>query len=927
MKKFLKILLIVLLSLFLIVLVIPVFFKGEIMNIAREQVNKNVRATVDWKDFSVSLLKGFPDLKVTMEDVSVLGQDKFEGDTLMAFKDFSAKLDIISAFSGKVNVKSIIINKAVVRAIALKDGSVNWDITYPSDDSTAEEEVDTTASTFQIDLKKFIVKDGTVHYYDEELDMFAYLDLLDIDLSGNFSEDYSDLELNSISRSFTFEYDGIKYINKAVLSVVATIGADLVNFKFSSEVNEIKLNELIMGVNGFVSMPDDDINMDIRYFTKESDFKNILSLIPAIYMSDFAGMQATGKVVLEGDAIGTYNDSLMPRVNVLLDITNGRFAYPDLPKSAENIQVDMKVFYDGVHEDNTRIDLNRFHIEMAGNPIDMTFHAITPMTDMQMNGTLVGKVDLSSITDVIPVEDMSLSGIINANLKMMGRYSDIENENYENFNAEGSFSVSDMEVKSEEIPVPVFIKRAVLNFTPRYAELSTFDAIMGKSDLKMNGRLENFIPYVLKDEEIRGSLSLASSLLDINQLMGESIDDTEAVEDTVALSVIEVPRNINFNLNANIDKLVYDNLEIDNIKGKLSVKDGVVSMDKLAMDLLEGSMLVSGKYDPRDILMPLMDLELNLSEIDISSSFHAFNTVEKLAPVAQMTKGKVSVDFAFTSLLDTTMQPVLTSILGSGSLKAKELQIVNNNTLDKVAGLLKNDKLKDPSFKDIKLFFEVNDGRVYVQPFDTKIGPAKLNVQGDQGLDQTMNYLLEFKIPRDEFGNTANDAIENLASLAGSKGFNVKPGENVNVNVSIVGNFTDPKISLNLKDAISNVKDDIKEALQEKVSEEVDKLKESVKEDLSAEIDKIMKDAEAEAEKIKKAAADAAEALVGEAQLRKKQLVKEAGSNPLKKIAAEKTGDGLVNAAQSQGNKLISEAETKADAIMELARKKAEEMR
>ncbi len=146
MKKFFRILFIVLLVIFVVILTVPFLFKGKIMKFAKEEVNRNVRATVDWSDVSVSLFKGFPDLYVSLNNVSVIGVDQFRGDTLMAFDRFASRIDLFSAFSGKINVKSIILDRPVVRAIALKDGTVNWDITYPSTDSTTlEEPTDTSA--------------------------------------------------------------------------------------------------------------------------------------------------------------------------------------------------------------------------------------------------------------------------------------------------------------------------------------------------------------------------------------------------------------------------------------------------------------------------------------------------------------------------------------------------------------------------------------------------------------------------------------------------------------------------------------------------------------------------------------------------------------------------------------------------------------
>ena len=398
-------------------------------------------------------------------------------------------------------------------------------------------------------------------------------------------------------------------------------------------------------------------------------------------------------------------------------------------------------------------------------------------------------------------------------------------------------------------------------------------------------------------------------------------------EDTVSLTVFEVPANVDFTLNTNIKRVNYDKLEISNLKGNVTVRDDVMKMQDVSMDLLGGDMTLSGEYNTQEISTPLVDLDMDMNNIDFPAAFYAFNTVKKLAPVAEMCRGRFSTQLQFSSILDSAMNPVMNSINGKGVLKTDKVEIINNKTLDKVADALKNDKFRNPSFNNVNLSFTIRDGRVYVDPFDTKLGSTDVTVAGDQGLDQTMNYLMNFSIPRNEFGSSANDLLEGLSSQARSKGFDFSPGEDVNIQAKITGTFTDPKVSLALKENLSKAKQEIKEAVQERVKEEVQKVKEEVKKDVSAEIDRIMKDAQEQADKLRKSAADAGESLVGEAQLRKKQLVKEAGSNPLKKVAAEKTGDELVRKAQQQAEKLKKEADLKAESIMETARKKADELK
>ena len=928
MKKFIKIFLSVLLIFILIIALVPLLFKSQIVEKVKQEVNKNILAKVDWDDFSVSLLTGFPDLKVKMKNLSVVGINKFEGDTLIAMKDFAIKLDLMKVLRGDIVVKSILLNKAILNIITLPDSSVNYDIMIPSD--TSEEEVSNdTTSAMVMKLKKFEIKNSRINYIDKLYNMSAFLNGFDGTLTGDFSADYTKLKITSTTKAFSFIMDKMTYINKATLDFNSIIEADLVKYNFTFSENQTTLNDLKLGFEGSFGLPNDtDITIDLRFFAKESEFKSILSLIPAVYMKDFSGVKTEGKFSLEGSAKGIYNEKEMPKIDLIMKINDGNFSYPDLPKSVNNINVDLKVFYDGVQPDNTLVDLNKFHMEMAGNPFDMQLHIKTPMSDMQLNGTLKGKIDIASITDVIPLEGTQLTGNINTDLFFMGKMSDIEKENYENFQANGFLEVNNVIIKGKDIPLPVSISRVSMNFTPQFVKLTAFDALIGKSDIHMNGTLGNFIPYVFNNGIIKGQLNLSSTLLDISELMPDS-DSAEVAEtqDTTALSVIQVPKNIDFLLQSDIKTILYDKLTITNVLGRITVKEGKIIMDNLSMNLLEGFMVMSGEYNSLDITAPLVNYKLDMKGIDIPSSFTAFNTVEKLAPIAALMKGTVSVNMDFNSVLNSDMSPVLESIMGSGFITTDEVEVANSETFNKISQALKNDKLKNIKISDVKAFFEIKNGRIILKPFDTKISSYTVNIGGDQGLDQTLNYAMIFKIPRSEFGSAANDLIEDLTNQAASKGLNIKQNENVNIKVKITGTFKDPKIGLDLNDNMAKVSTDIKEAIKEKVFDQVQKGKEDIKEMGNVEVDKILKEAEEQAANIKAQAKEGGERLIGEAELQGKNLIKEAGSNPLKKALAEKTASGMVKQATQKADALNKEAETKANAIMAEAQKRADALK
>ena len=183
---------------------------------------------------------------------------------------------------------------------------------------------------------------------------------------------------------------------------------------------------------------EEDITVDLKYGLDKADFKSLLSLIPAIYMKDYQDVQAAGKLQLDGSVKGTYNEKVMPDVALTLLVENGRFKYPDLPKSAENIGIDVNLFFDGVQNDNTTVDVNKFHVDLGGNPVDLALNIKTPISDMQLNGNVNMKLDLATINDVIPLDSTTLKGKIDAALDFMGFMSYIDNEEYEKFKADGS---------------------------------------------------------------------------------------------------------------------------------------------------------------------------------------------------------------------------------------------------------------------------------------------------------------------------------------------------------------------------------------------------------------------------------------------------------------------------------------------------------
>jgi len=887
MKKILKWTSLSLIVILLLLVAAPFIFKSKIVSKVKEETNKSLNAKVDFGDFDLSLLRSFPNFSLRVENVSIINLAPFEGDTLLYAKQLDITVDIMSVIKGdEIGIRAIHLENPVMNFLVKKDGKANWDIAKEDNVAAAP----ASESAFKAKLKHYSIKDGRIVYHDESLDFYLGMSGLNHNGSGDFTQDLFELTTHTDIALTQMVYENVPYISNAKSVIEAKLNMDMKNFKFTFLDNKINLNALELGLNGWVAMPDTNIDMELDFTAAKSEFRNFISMIPAIYNNEFSSLKSSGTMALSGFIKGRYNALSMPGFGLTLKIDNGMFQYPSLPSAVNNVFVDLTINNkDGV-PDHTIIDLKKLHVEMGGNPFDAKLFLKTPVSDADLDAFVKGKIDLASISKIVPLEDgTKLTGTINADLKAKGRMSAIEKQNFDQFEASGGLVVNSLEYSTKDMPSTFSMSILDLSFNPRNVSLNNFQAKSGKSDFQAKGTLENFIAYALKDETIKGSLSLQSTKIDLNEFMSSEESNT-GNQDTLPMTVLEIPGNVNFSMNASVGTLVYEDMNIFNVKGNLLIKDKSINMQNLVMQLMDGSMNMSGMYNSSDLKNPLFSMDLAIRDFDITKTVNTFATVEKMAPLAKSCTGKFSATIAANGSLDQAMSPVLNSINGGGKLSTSNINIKNVPAFNKVADLLKMPSWKSLDVPPVNPSFKIINGRVYVDPTEVKINGMKGIVAGSNGFDQTIDYTMAMEIPRAMFGSAANSVISGLVSQANAKGANVSVGDIVPVNLLVGGTFMDPKVSSDLGKQGANAMADLKE----KAKEEFDKKKEELESRAREEADKLKSEAAAKLEAEKAKASAEAERIKKETEAKAK-----AKADSLKKAAEDeakkKAKDALKN--------------------------------
>ncbi len=811
MKKSLKITALVLAVIVILLMVLPIAFRGKIKELVLSEGNKMLNAEFYFDELDISLISDFPKASLTLNDFWLKGVDEFQNDTLIQAEKISASVNLLSLFGDSgYDITKIQVRNTSLKAIVLENGKANWDIMKTDSTTVAATATETATpqeeSAFRIQLKKLSLEGINILFDNRQSNMLANLHNLNLTCSGDMSADHTTLDIESEIEKMLFRMGNIPFLSDANIYARMDVDADLKNQKFTLKENKFRLNAIEANLDGWVALTGAATDMVLRLNTPEIDFKEILSLIPAIYAKDFASLQTTGHVSMQAFAKGSMEGDKLPQFELALQVKEGTFRYPALPAGVDNIQVSLAVSNPGDVLDQTVISVQPFSFKLAGNPFSLTADIKTPISDPDFKFSAIGTLNLGKIKEVYPLEEMELNGIVDANMNVMGKLSYIEKEIYDRIAASGNIKLKEMILKTKGMP-DVAIRQSTFGFTPQYLTLSETTVNIGDNDLTADCKLENYMAYALKGKTLKGTLNLRSNLFNLNDFMTAEEDSVMAAatpnqetitaeapaESSEATGVIRIPKNIDFNMNVNMKKGLFDNMTLADLNGKLLIKDGTADMKNLSMQTLDGKVVMNGAYSTAKE-NPSLNASFAMTNLSFAQTFKELDMIQQMAPIFEGLKGNFSGNMKLATELDGTMSPLMNTLQASGSLQTKDLSLSGVKAIDQIADAVKKPDLKNITVKDLDIDFEVKDGRLSTDPFDIKLGTTTLNLSGSTGLDKSIDYTGKIKLP-------ASSGVAQLTT----------------VDLKIGGTFTSPSVSIDTKSMA-------KQAAQSVANQALDKL-------------------------------------------------------------------------------------------------------
>lgn len=373
-----------------------------------------------------------------------------------------------------------------------------------------------------------------------------------------------------------------------------------------------------------------------------------------------------------------------------------------------------------IEEARFRTGENRF--SMSGQIRD--YLEDSPVFDLQLEGEGV----LADVTNYYSLEPWinELTGQARMNLRATGPAGDPTA-----IALDGTMELESVTASGDSLFLPVSNLGGRLQITPDRMNLEQFSMNYGRSDIGLQGELENYLGLMEEHETEQTMPSISGSyhsrLLD----MDEMIDwDAETEEEPI---LIELPQMTGA-VSAQIDSLIIFESVITNIEGEGTLGPDQLTITEATADLFEGS--AAGQLAWNVPRPDRTDIKFvgELNELQVESFFREFAIFGENSRFEEYLTGAFSAEVDYFSELDEYISPDITTTEASGSFGMTRARLRGHPVQEQLAQWLGADELRSMALDEWTALFTIQDSVLELEDFRLTSEEIGIELEGTQHL-------------------------------------------------------------------------------------------------------------------------------------------------------------------------------------------------
>ncbi len=786
------------------------------------QIEGSTHRTVSVKDISLSI---FP-LGVSVGGLSISNPPNkgFESSEFIALDHLALNVKILPLITGKIEMGRIRLDHPVINLEVTPDGLKNFSGNATEAEAkkqgSLKEERGSAGAFLLSDLE---IRNGELLYTDRKFDSRMAVSGLNGKLSAETKPAENALHVTENVSVDSFSYGSLRwwYLSGQPVtstgSIVYEIGNDILKFdNLTAKVRELPLS--IAGSIGKLSEKSND--MDLHISSPGIQMTQFLSILPPEMLKKTSGLEGSGEIALSLAVTGPSSETINPAVSASFTVSNGSIHYASLPKSITNVNLSGAFEKPSVPLGAKGIGsfrLHKFSANFGSNSIDGRLQ-MTNLDDPLLSAALNGSMNLDEVKEFYPLEPgTELHGRMKSAISIDGKP-----KLPQTLKANGTIDLQGVTIKSAASKAPISNLNGTVEFNNQVVQSKQLAMNIGESDLNLSFALKNYLGMVMEDAAKSAgtptaTLTLKSKQLRTADLMSDNAPPAGAPKTGSASAKKPaggglVP-GIDVNADVSIDKLVTDKFTFNNAKGTAAISGGKVNLKNFTVNAFQGTIKSQGTLDLHDQAKKPFDLDLSIVNVESGELLPKFTSFGKYLA------GKLNLNTKLKGDLNDTLGLNTQSLLGNGDVHILEGKLLGLPLMQKVAQFTNLESMKQVNFKDWTNAFSIQDGRFNVKGLKVDAGTTKFLVDGSQGLDGSLNYNLNVRLPGDvsdrlKLNGVGDQVLQFLKDKDG----------NFNLNFLVGGTASDPVLKLNTEAQANAAKQKVEEDLKKKAQEGLMKL-------------------------------------------------------------------------------------------------------
>lgn len=640
-KRFLKVIKWIGISfalLFGVAIALPFVFEDEVKQVALEQINKHVKASIKVEEIDLSFIKRFPHTSLQFKNVSIDQAEGF-GDSLqlMRAKNILIKFSLIDIIKKNYAFERIEFVDFFFNPIVDSNGEVNYEI------FKSEEEQQDSTNIF-LDLKHIEISNSRIVYINQLTKQNLDLEIQKCQANANFGKEAFLFGLNTELHFNEFSEDGVRLAQNKHLTADLKADYNLKTQKLHLASSELQYEALQLKLDGHVTPLEDASALDLNIRLAQANLKDILNELPKEQRAQFDAYKLNGQLITNAHISGIVDKNNLPKIDVEFKLSEGSLSIPD-----QNLTIS-KVRLDGSYSNGKRMTvsttevlLNTFSFQTTAGFFNgnLQLYNLKSPT-IRLNAS--SDIELSAFTSLFPIEALeALNGQMKLDIHSKISLKNWQNSELRTFDIEqlsGDASLQNVNVNLAGDKRSYENINGHLKFGKDKIKIEELQVDVNKQHLELSGRVHHLAALLnpLSSEKLMLQCNLTSPELDFDELLDDGLesDETEYTSN--------LPSDYDVFIDFHVGRFLWNPYVATNVSGKLSLLDGDLEIKPLRFNAIEGSFDGQLAYLCSDKEINFLQTKGKIKQMNVSQIFSTFNNFDQEVLQSDNIKGKISAD-------------------------------------------------------------------------------------------------------------------------------------------------------------------------------------------------------------------------------------------------------------------------------------------